>query len=126
MKTAEIISLGSRSPNNFDVLVGARLRKLRTESNLTLQQLADQIGVSQPQLQKYEVGTNRISAGKLPAFAEALGIDILDFFKDEDSAGSPKTTSADKLRRECETLLRLTKSEDVLRKMSRVLKALHS
>jgi transcriptional regulator with XRE-family HTH domain len=115
---------GSRSPNDIDLLVGKKLRKLRLEAGLTLQDLAKQIGVSHQQLQKYETGANRLSVGMLPVVAEALGAEIMEFFEDADKASSKKKSKADQLRSECETMLRRTKSEDALRGMLRVLKAL--
>ena len=115
---------GSRSPNDIDLLVGKKLRKLRLEAGLTLQDLAQQIGVSHQQLQKYETGSNRLSVGMLPVVAEALGAEIMEFFEDADKASSKKKSKADQLRSECETMLRRTKSEDALRGMLRVLKAL--
>jgi len=115
---------GSRSPNDFDRLVGTKLRQLRLEAGLTLQDLAGQMGISHQQLQKYETATNRISVGLLPGIAEALGVDIIEFFEDAGKSGLAKKSAADKLRRECETWIRRAKSEDVLRSMLGVLKAL--
>ncbi len=114
----------SRSANDVDRLVGKKLRKLRLDGGLTLQVLAETIGVSHQQLQKYETGTNRLSVGMLPVLAEALGVDIMEFFDGADKASSTKKSKADQLRSECERWLRRTKSEDTLRGMLRVVKAL--
>jgi transcriptional regulator with XRE-family HTH domain len=91
---------------------------------MTLQDLADQIGTSHQQLQKYETGVNRISAGMLPIVAEAVGVDILEFFQDVGTAEGQEASAADRLRAECESCLRRSKSEDTLRAMLKVLKAL--
>jgi len=115
---------GSRSPTDIDLFVGRKLRKLRLEAGLTLQDLAQQIGVSHQQLQKYETGSNRLSVGMLPVIAEALGAGIMEFFEDADKPASAKKSKADEIRHECETWLRRTKSEEALRRMLRVLKAL--
>ncbi len=115
---------GSRSPNDVDRHVGLKLRKLRLDAGLTLQDLAGQIGVSHQQLQKYETGTNRLSVGMLPGIAEVLGVDIMEFFEDSDRLPSAKKSKVDQLRSECEIWLRRTKSEEALRGMLRVLKAL--
>ena len=115
---------GSRSPNDVDRHVGLKLRKLRLDAGLTLQDLAGQIGVSHQQLQKYETGTNRLSVGMLPGIAEVLGVDIMEFFEDSDRLPSAKKSKVDQLRSECEIWLRRTKSEETLRGMLRVLKAL--
>ena len=115
---------GSRAPNEIDRLVGAKLRTARHDSGRTLHDVAGEVGVSHQQLQKYETGTNRISAGMLPGLAQALGIDVMDFFEDADVVSAAKRTPADKVRSECEAWLRRTKSEESLRGMLRVLKAL--
>jgi transcriptional regulator with XRE-family HTH domain len=71
---------GSRAPTEIDLYVGERVRTLRTELRLTLQDLAGRLGISHQQLQKYEVGTNRFSAGMLYNVAQALGISVSDLF----------------------------------------------
>jgi hypothetical protein len=48
----------------------------------------------------------------------------MEFFEDAEKASSKKKSKVDQLRSECETMLRRTKSEEVLRDMLRVLKAL--
>lgn len=117
---------GSRSPNDIDRLVGRNLRTLRLAAGLSLQELASRIGLSHQQLQKYETGANRLSVGLLPGFAEALGVDVVTFFEDADApspAGRPKV---EQIRSQCESWVRRTDSEDTLRSMLKVLKALAS
>ncbi|MBI1399636.1 helix-turn-helix transcriptional regulator [Hyphomonas sp.] len=115
---------GSRSPNDIDIAVGRKLRKLRLDAGMTLQDLADQIGTSHQQLQKYETGVNRISAGMLPIVADVIGTEILEFFMDVEGTKGRRSSAADKVRAECEACLRRTKSEDKLKAMLKVLKAL--
>ena len=64
----------SISEDDTDVLVGQRVRQLRLELGLTQTQLADAIGVTFQQVQKYERGANRISASKLWRIADRLGV----------------------------------------------------
>ena len=59
----------------------------------------------------------------LPDVAAALSVEIMEFFEDTDSS-APKKSKVDQLRSECEIWLRRTKSEEALRGMLRVLKAL--
>jgi transcriptional regulator with XRE-family HTH domain len=59
-----------------DRYVGARIRACRANAGLSLQQLGSRIGVSAPQLHKYELGTNRVTVGRLHLLAIALGVDI--------------------------------------------------
>jgi transcriptional regulator with XRE-family HTH domain len=61
--------------------VGERIRIRRTELGLTQEDLAQQLAISYQQVQKYETGTNRISAGRLYEIAITLKTDISYFFE---------------------------------------------
>lgn len=63
-----------------DAHVGAQIRARRLELGLTQAQLAGQIGIRHQQLQRYEVGINRITSGTLFLIARALGVDLAYFF----------------------------------------------
>ena len=67
-----------------DTIVGMRIHELRISMGLSRQQLASKIGVTHQQLQKYEKGTNRISAGRLAGIARALMKPVSFFFEDID------------------------------------------
>jgi transcriptional regulator with XRE-family HTH domain len=60
--------------------VAARLRERRTAAGLTQQGLADVLGVSCQQAHKYESGVNRIPVDRLWQVAQALEIDVSEFF----------------------------------------------
>ena len=62
--------------------IGRRVRARRRQLDLTLQQLAAALGVGFQQLQKYETGVNRMSAGTLFQIAVALGTAVDHFFQD--------------------------------------------
>jgi transcriptional regulator with XRE-family HTH domain len=64
----------STTEEDIDALVGRRVRELRLQLGLTQTQLADAIGVTFQQVQKYERGANRISASKLWLIADRLGV----------------------------------------------------
>lgn len=64
----------SREPTEIDVEVGRRIRLIRKTRGMSQTQLADAAGVTFQQLQKYERGTNRVSASKLVQVATHLGI----------------------------------------------------
>ena len=72
----------SRAPTETDIQVGAHLRRIRLARNMTLAELGADLGISHQQLQKYETGTNRLSAGMLKHAADTLSVCILDFFDD--------------------------------------------
>lgn len=62
-------------------MVGRRLAIIRSASKLSRKVLADKLGISQQQLAKYEMGTNRISVGKLFQLSEILDIEVTEFFQ---------------------------------------------
>lgn len=55
--------------------------------------LGNAIGVRFQQIQKYETGQNRVSASRLWAIAETLGVDVRHFFEGITSEGSDKTAT---------------------------------
>lgn len=70
--------------NEIDRMVGARARLLRIDCGLSQQAVAEAIGVSFQQVQKYEKGSNRISASTLVALTRLFKANISDFFVDVD------------------------------------------
>jgi transcriptional regulator with XRE-family HTH domain len=73
--------------NAADLEVGRRLHLLRLERKVSQTKLADHLGVSFQQIQKYENGANRIAAGRLKEIAEYLDVPIAYFFE------APKATT---------------------------------
>ncbi len=65
----------------IDAHVGERIRLRRTEFGLTQEQLAAALSVSYQQIQKYETGANRVSAGRMLEIARKLGVDVGYFFE---------------------------------------------
>lgn len=61
-------------PMQSDVAVGRAIRRLRRGQGKTLKQLSDCVGVTGPQLHRYETGATRIAASRLIAIAGALGV----------------------------------------------------
>ena len=70
----------------IDVHVGARLRQRRTLLGLNQTKLGSAIGLTFQQVQKYEKGTNRISAGRLYALSGTLDVPVEYFFSDMPTA----------------------------------------
>ncbi len=68
------------TPHHVDVYVGERVRRLRSMRKITQQGLAEALGISFQQVQKYEKGTNRISVSKLYEIKQALGARLEDFY----------------------------------------------
>jgi transcriptional regulator with XRE-family HTH domain len=70
----------SKLPNLIDKHVGRQLRWRRNQLNLSQEALAERLGVTFQQVQKYERGANRVSAGRLYELARALDTTITYFF----------------------------------------------
>ena len=72
--------MASRDPDEIDREVGKKLREIRKSVGITQMGLADQLGLSFQQIQKYERGTNRISAGRLFKLATLFDVEVAYFF----------------------------------------------
>lgn len=64
----------------IDAFIGKRLLQFRHMAGLSQGGLAETIGTTFQQIQKYEKGTNRIAASRLYEFSKILGVNIDDFF----------------------------------------------
>ena len=72
--------------------LGQRIAKARGVADLTQVQLAEALGISQPQLAFYEVGKRRVPVSLLPGLAKALDISIEALIADDDAATIAATT----------------------------------
>ncbi len=73
---------GTGKVHPVDVHVGARVRQLRTLGGMTQTKLGEAIGMSFQQVQKYERGTNRISASRLYRLSQVFDVTVEYFFED--------------------------------------------
>ena len=64
-----------------DAMLGARLRTLRVSRGISQAVLAEKIGVSFQQVQKYERGANRVGANRLARIAAVLDVSVTEFFE---------------------------------------------
>jgi transcriptional regulator with XRE-family HTH domain len=71
---------GRKKANAIDAQIGVRLRLRRTALGLSQSALGRELGLTFQQVQKYENGKNRISAGHLYRIALLLGVPISYFF----------------------------------------------
>ncbi len=62
------------------MVIGQKLRALRLDRGLSQSELGGMVGVTFQQLQKYEKGTNRVSAGRLARIATALDVPVTAFY----------------------------------------------
>lgn len=89
-------TLKKRSPNAADGEVGESIRAHRLIAGMSQTDLANKLGVSFQQVQKYEKGVNRVGAGRLPQIAEIFNVPISALFNDhaDTSSGRGKASSA--------------------------------
>jgi transcriptional regulator with XRE-family HTH domain len=80
----------------IDAHVGRRLCVLRKSSGVSQQKLAEQLGVTYQQVQKYEGGTNRVSTAFLLRVAQMFGVPLDYFFEGIDAlSGQPIDASGE-------------------------------
>jgi len=85
--------LPGRGPHPIDVHVGARVRLRRNMRGLSQTQLAEALGLTFQQVQKYERGANRIGASRLLEVARFLDVPINFFYDDTDPVRAPALPS---------------------------------
>jgi len=78
-----------------DAEIGLRVRTLRLQRGLSQSELGNLISVTFQQVQKYEKGSNRISAGRLQRIAEVLGVPVSFFFAADDMQKSSSDGGVD-------------------------------
>lgn len=83
----------AKKPHPVDIHVGQRLRLRRNMLGMSQDDLGKQVGITFQQIQKYERGTNRISASRIWEFAGILGVPEDYFF--EGLEGVPSTAAED-------------------------------
>lgn len=76
-----------------DIHAGARLRDRRKLLGISQEQLADTVGLTFQQIQKYERGANRMGASRLYQFADVLEVPVTYFFEDLPAAVVAKVKS---------------------------------
>ena len=74
--------------NEIDKHVGLQIRSRRTLLGLSQEKLADAVGVTFQQIQKYERGTNRVSASRLFNFSKALDVSLEYFYQGLETANN--------------------------------------
>lgn len=77
------------TPNPIDIHVGQQIRLRRKFLGMSQTALADKLGITFQQVQKYEKGSNRVGASRLLMIAEILGADVGAFFEGNRLQTSP-------------------------------------
>jgi transcriptional regulator with XRE-family HTH domain len=105
------------TPNPIDLHVGALVRKRRKDLGISQSDLANSVDLTFQQIQKYERGTNRISASKLHSIAEYLNVPVAYFFE-----GLPEheTEGEDPTERTVGRFLRTTEGQELAASFARL------
>ncbi len=129
----------STNPDPIDKHVGSRIRIRRSLLSMSQERLADALGITFQQIQKYESGANRVGSSRLFNISKILGVSIDFFFQDiEVSPSTPVLRAAeDKAKslqeedimnkRETVNLVRhyyAIKDQDVRKKVQEMVKSL--
>jgi len=80
-------------PNPIDVHVGQRIRQRRTLLGMSQERLAESIGLTFQQVQKYERGANRVGSSRLFDLARVLDVPISYFFEEMEAGVAAKSPS---------------------------------
>jgi transcriptional regulator with XRE-family HTH domain len=85
--------MATRKSGPLDAMVGARISILRVSRGMSQATLAERIGVTFQQVQKYERGAIRVGASRLSQIASVLGASVGEIFESSGAAGSPGLNS---------------------------------
>lgn len=78
---------------NTDIEIGNRIKEMRRAIGLSQSDLAEGLGITFQQIQKYENGANRISLGAFISICRTLGASPMDLIGDFFNADAPSTPS---------------------------------
>jgi transcriptional regulator with XRE-family HTH domain len=85
----------TKSTDFRDIEIAKRIRALRLKRGISQSELGGSLGITFQQVQKYERGANRISAGRLQRIAEVLQVPVTFFYSGfERNRGKPAPDSA--------------------------------
>ena len=79
-----------RRSDDVDLAIGNRIRQRRREIGWTQVQLAEALGITYQQANKYELGRNRMSASRLWHAAQALNLTMDELFAELDTQLQPQ------------------------------------
>lgn len=111
---------------NYDIdkAIGAKIREYRIMSGMSQMELADKIGVSYQQVQKYEKGHGNISVKRLKQIADIFGVSITDFFPNPSVSDNKAPYDLSKEDLEISKFLSSIKKKEVKRTIKKLLELL--
>lgn len=78
--------------HQIDICVGKNLKLFRQMRRMSQMELANQLGITFQQIQKYEKGANRLSASRMFIIANTLKINVSDFYQGLENDKAPSNT----------------------------------
>jgi transcriptional regulator with XRE-family HTH domain len=96
--------MAERAPNPVDFMVGQNIRFQRLKKGLSQEALADRLGLTFQQVQKYEKGANRTSASRLVHMASIFGVSVITFFDGVDQVKGTADVTLGKILKEPKTM----------------------
>lgn len=102
--------MAQKRASQIDLLVAQKIRAYRLERRLSQSDLAEKLGVTFQQVQKYERGVNRVGAGRLFEIAQLLSVSIKDLYPNPDTNVSELNSKPERM----EDLVTLASSIDTL------------
>jgi len=104
-------------PHPVDIHVGKRVKEIRTIRGLTQSNVADLLGISFQQLQKYETGANRVSASRMFEIAKLLDVSPSFFFEGIDGENTADIAPMDLETAKIANLLSNIKNEKLKKRL---------
>jgi transcriptional regulator with XRE-family HTH domain len=96
----------------FFQALGARVAQARKDADLTQVQLAERLGIPQPQLASYEVGRRRVPVSLLPRLARALAMPIETLIADDGPPPPPlRRGPASRLQQQVDAISQLPRAK---------------
>lgn len=83
------LSTSKRRSNGKDIYLGQRIRLRRVELQISQAQLGKRLGVTFQQIQKYEMGVNRIAFSRMHEIADALEVSMAFFIGEDGKIPEP-------------------------------------
>lgn len=112
----------TKSPNPIDKHVGARLRMRRMLVGMSQEKLGQAVGITFQQVQKYEKGTNRVSASRMHQIGQVLGVPVEFFYEGASALGSDQAGFAESpgASYQAENLLSTSEGIQLMRAFTRI------
>ncbi len=85
--------MNTKKVDRHDFEIARRMRTMRLLRNMSQNSLGKHLGITFQQIQKYEKGTNRISAGRLQRIAQVFDVSVSYFFGATDGDGDGDVTN---------------------------------